>query len=720
MLLEALLNMLGTDQQPPPTELEEWRQEIQSGYDRSKDLAGRTKVRAGFASQFTKAYNKAKDYAGYFEREPEEEPALKKVAQLATDALDAYKRLVLANEIFLSLLSAEEATSPTIKGDYLQLHRQHWTELKSELSALAKRAKDDLQSKESDEESTEDDDAAGDGDKTMIDNSVRRKQPLQQQVSEQGMQGAIGGEGTKKGRTNQPFSSTLNLPQTSSGRSLLSDAAETLQNPPNMDLSFLNDYEQQRPGQSTFLGGNLFNLGPVGQQPSTQPQETAQQSRFFGQPPGFTQPQSNSASMSWSGYQRQAAAPRNEGFGQQAARSNQPQPQQPPPPPFSRQQNAPMRSMMAAPTQQAAAGNQDFQGHFLQMFSHSIASTFNIATIIPKKFDGTPGEYPDFIVLWQKADAQMAAMGFEKANRFWELKKVLTGSALAYVQALPIALDNSYDEALTILDKLYSEKKNVLRTLVKNLIASPVCSGSIAERQKFHANIVAYYQGVKAVQASDQQTRLAIELSLIEARLDDNWRREWFKFCSRRKDNSPLGANVTPDDLLMVLYESLAQQITLQQARELGPRQKKEEKKANAAGATKVKASANATVAGKFNKNQKDSTQGKGDCPFCTSNGKQKFKHKFPLGCPLVNPKSKEKNKMPLEEIKKVIKEKGLCKNCFNKHLAKNCDAPDSIKCQTCGKKHSTILHQDRPTAAAAAAAAAAPPQDEEGQYQRE
>ena len=384
----------------------------------------------------------------------------------------------------------------------------------------------------------------------------------------------------------------------------------------------------------------------------------------------------------------------------------------------------------------AGAPAQGVDGAFLQMFSQSLASTFNIASIIPGKYDGDPEKYTEFRLLWTRADQQMAAMGFTFAQRLWELRKVLDGPALAYVQGLPSHLDRSYEEAMQILDKLYAEKKNTLRGLIRNLLISPQSSGSVSDRQKFHAGIVAYYQGINAVNASDRDSRFAIELSLIEAKMDEGWRREWFKFCSRKKDMSPLGAAVTENDLIRVLYESLVQQINMLQSREI--RGKKDGTRQSAAPA--IAATANATVAGKFNQKsggggggggkggggKKANSDGGGaaaggadqkkePCPFCSRGGYNEYKHTFPMKCPLVHPKSTEK-KLSRDELFKIVKKRDLCRNCFGPHKAANCDAPEYCKCKECGKRHHTLLHPPAATSASAtsagATAAAAPIQD--------
>ena len=346
----------------------------------------------------------------------------------------------------------------------------------------------------------------------------------------------------------------------------------------------------------------------------------------------------------------------------------------------------------------SAFGQPGGDQNMMFMFSQSLASQFNVQTIVGRKFDGNPEYFPEFRLLWIKADRQMESMRFPPASRFWELKKVLAGPALSYVQGLPPAADGSYKAALDLLASLYMDERSSLRMLVKNLLSLPVCGGSFKERQKLHSSIIAYKQGVEALEATPKETLLAIELSLIEARLDEQWKKDWFRFCGRRKDpDNPLGYNVTFDDLTDKLHESMIEQQKVRSAADLAPPAVKEKKE-------KVdRAEVFAAVAGK--KTQKQTRQnndrsGQGSekqmqkCKLCLSGNYNEFKHTFPLNCPLVQAKSAVR--LDDAKIRELVAKLKLCRNCMTDgHTAAKCDAPKQIHCRVkgCDKRHHSIFH---------------------------
>lgn len=343
-----------------------------------------------------------------------------------------------------------------------------------------------------------------------------------------------------------------------------------------------------------------------------------------------------------------------------------------------------------------AAGSVQGAEGMLQMFSQSLASQFNINTIVGKKFDGNPSEFQEFKLLWEKADQQMDSMGFTPSARFWELKKVLSGPAAVYVQGLPPGNDNSYEAALENLSMLYSEQKNTLQTLVRSLIAMPICNGSFKDRQKLHSNIVAYKQGVAALGATSDEVLLAIELCIIEGRLDDAWKKDWFRYCARNKDlESPLGMNVTFKDLITKLHQSMIEQLRIKSASDLAPNSSKDKKEKSGATYAAVAGKKAPSPKQKGPKKQQDKEKAKPvSCKLCLEDGKNKFKHDFPLGCPLV--KAKSENRLSDEQIKDKVNSLKLCRNCFGEgHSSFKCTAPENIHCRVskCGKRHHVAFH---------------------------
>ena len=347
----------------------------------------------------------------------------------------------------------------------------------------------------------------------------------------------------------------------------------------------------------------------------------------------------------------------------------------------------------------------------LFMFSQSLASTFNIRTIIPTKFSGDPAEFYQFELLWQKANSQMDAMHFSKPAKFWELKKVVQGPALTYLHSLPPAAESSYAEALKILMMLYKGRKSSIKDLVKGLISLPNSKGSYKDRLKFHSAIVSYKQAIRSIGGTAEDVLLAVELCLIEAKMDESWKKEWFKFCAKRQNfNAPLGYDVTFQDLVQLLHESMIQQInmatpaptnfpqiTYEDVHNFDKGEKKD-KKPKAKPKQKQKALTAKVDDDKSSYEEKTFLSQGGDvkvnCKICEVNGKQKYTHPFPLNCPLILKNSP--NKLSDDEIKSQVSKKNLCRNCFQEHHSRDCNAPAFIKCKVkgCKGRHHVTFHQ--------------------------
>jgi len=356
----------------------------------------------------------------------------------------------------------------------------------------------------------------------------------------------------------------------------------------------------------------------------------------------------------------------------------------------------------------------------MQMFSRSLASTFLITNILPKKFDGNADDYPQFELLWEKADQHKAALNFSPAARFWELKKVVSGAAQAYLQGLPPNEDTSYFIAKSTLRDLYSQNQSKLKNLVRTLMALPVGTASFSDRQKLHSTIVSYKQAVVASGATPAMALLAIEFSIIEARLDEAWKKDWFRFCARRRNaNSPLGFDITFQDMVEVLHRSMIEQQRMKQAADLAPaRPQRRERGAKEGGADNAKDGkaleaqpSYAAVAGSQKKGDKgkpqtgagaDTNGGKKSsppktaeivvkCPFCKGNkGQQEYTHAYPLSCPKI-----KKQQIASDKIREIVNRLKLCQNCFAPHRTSACNAPEYMYCRVdnCGKRHSRHFH---------------------------
>lgn len=354
------------------------------------------------------------------------------------------------------------------------------------------------------------------------------------------------------------------------------------------------------------------------------------------------------------------------------------------------------------------AGSSHGQVQLMNMFSRSLASTFSITNVVSKKFDGDPEQFGEFELLWKKADKQMVALHFSKAARYWELKKCLSGAALAYVSSLPPAEDASYDMAWKVLCDMFKEQRTTLKHITRNLLQMPVCGSSYKERQKMHAQIVAYHHAVLATGASVQDVLLAFELCIIESRLDNELRKDWFRFCAKKKDHTvPLGIRVTFQDLIEQLRQFITQQLRFQNSQEIstapaaganqnGGANKKGKAMAIPAGTPRATSQSDQQSrkrdSSSSNKKEREKRQATIEvpCPFCkdTSKQGQKHVHGFPMNCPVFKEWDPTK-------ARKEVNERNLCHNCLGNHKVANCDAPSFIRCRTagCNKRHHRVFH---------------------------
>ena len=373
--------------------------------------------------------------------------------------------------------------------------------------------------------------------------------------------------------------------------------------------------------------------------------------------------------------------------------------------------------------------------HMMALYSSSLAANFDIHKIVERKFDGSdPERFVEFELLWRKADHQMVALKFPPAARFWELKKVLKGLALNYVDWLPPSQDSSYEKALETLVMIYRQEKSALRTMVNEFnLTLPKSNGTPASRMQLHCSIVSYKRACMATGASESDQLLAYELSAIERRLDDKWREDWNNWLSKKEDpTAPLGFRVTYEEVIRELhrmmikqnrnYENTKRKAAANSA--TTPAAKKPAtpapKSAAASGAAKpqqpqsggksaastpaaaakrdstqqVQAQVNAIPAGN-KKKQQNQQRASAKCTLC-KNGKggQKFDHTFPANCPLV--KYESENRLTDAQIREKVTNDNLCKNCFRAgHKADNCDSPSFIHCRIegCKERHHAVFH---------------------------
>lgn len=378
----------------------------------------------------------------------------------------------------------------------------------------------------------------------------------------------------------------------------------------------------------------------------------------------------------------------------------------------------------------APAGGDD---RIAGMFSRSLASTFNIHSIVPQKFDGKPDHFENFRLLWKRADAQMAALGLSYTDRFLELKKCLSGPALMYIDQLPFGADDSYQKALDTLNVCYSLQKAPLRVLIAEFLNLQKTAETHSSRQNFHARVVSYKNGLLSIGCTAADALLAFELSVLEQRMDEPFKNDWITFISKKRDTKkPLGYNITFDDFVNRTYEYINKQLRLsdstnsQNAKNHKPKQivaavtPSDRRQFQRPPPPRNRVPVTRQQPQTPNRNRNNQMTNKTDkrikvpCPFCP-HGNQQLLHAYPRLCPLL-----DQNKVGRGRMISIVKTSKLCPNCFSPHHDTT-QCRSTFACSTCGGKHHPQLHstyaagggansqsanQNRPSAAAATAAA--------------
>ena len=115
---------------------------------------------------------------------------------------------------------------------------------------------------------------------------------------------------------------------------------------------------------------------------------------------------------------------------------------------------------------------------------------FDITEVIPKKFSGAHGEFPEFSLRLQIADAAMSKMGYNNAQRLMKLLDCLEGHPYSYVKDLPLNSEESYKLAINTLTSLYSGRQSVFRDAVIRALNLPKCT--VKSRSNLHSEMVSF------------------------------------------------------------------------------------------------------------------------------------------------------------------------------------------------------------------------------------
>ena len=325
-----------------------------------------------------------------------------------------------------------------------------------------------------------------------------------------------------------------------------------------------------------------------------------------------------------------------------------------------------------------------------------IGRNFNIRKEIPKFFSGEKENrqyYRTWRMKWDEASKEMTALGYSKAKQLCELKMVVEGEALRWIEGLPEDGDN-LDAALHLLEEHYKSNMRDVVDILKDLYKA-------TEMVPTKESLTHGLQVVLLARQALTGTRLTpLEIcdlhlmilaeKLLYPRLD----REWEDIKDANKDpDKAMGTRAGLDDWEELMRLELKKVTKLQEKKETmkkeieknkpEQKQKKEEKKHGGNGGT---------LPGGFSSQRQDQKPkpGRGSstkrCVGCKKDGH------YLLQCYDFT-----KNIKSGKERRQFLKEKDIkiCRNClkFN-HRTEECQIKDTCNCGIGG--HHRLLHEDR------------------------
>lgn len=290
--------------------------------------------------------------------------------------------------------------------------------------------------------------------------------------------------------------------------------------------------------------------------------------------------------------------------------------------------------------------------------------------------------------------------------RYIELLKVLSGRAKQMCEGMPPSTE-AYETAWKHLSTYFGETDTPLVAGINELLLKyGKKPKNAAERENIFAHILKYFHRVESLEATEGQKRWALEQAILSTMLDEPWVRAWHKLTRLMKDRThPLGHGANASDMMECLRKVNIEISKVDQYKHSlgshvvgGAHVTQPENSFAAAGAPRKKPFSQGPRRPRAEEGQQDASQQEimEKCIFCKKDRGQEFKHKFPSGCPYVRLSSDRKKSD--EWIRKIVLEKNACRNCFSsKHRARDCDAPDRIRCMECKERHHLVFHRSKP-----------------------
>ena len=196
----------------------------------------------------------------------------------------------------------------------------------------------------------------------------------------------------------------------------------------------------------------------------------------------------------------------------------------------------------------------------------TLAAHFDIKTLIPVPFDGTPGTFLEYFLRLQQADQAMASYGFTMCQRFMEMLKTIEGLPRQYCN-LSLRSEDSYLQAISTLKKLYLPQTNAFRTAWRTCLRRQKCEPTWESRSAWHAEAAALFNIASQMDPEDvfRETCFVI----MEERMDQGILKDWIETKARYRDeNNSIGHTATIDDCLDSVFTTMIRDLQMSQSGE--------------------------------------------------------------------------------------------------------------------------------------------------------
>ena len=324
-----------------------------------------------------------------------------------------------------------------------------------------------------------------------------------------------------------------------------------------------------------------------------------------------------------------------------------------------------------------------------QAFFSLLSMQYNVKQEVPK-FDGNDvSKYPSFRQAWDSADKKLEKMGKTPAEKLLELKKVLSGKALKYIGNLTDSHNKNYEGALGMLDRYYYDNQITGKSAIDKLLALPKMGNDTDSMEEIFFELSNIHQILEGLELSSEEGKTLLFTAIAETKLNTYIRKSWARKCEDREDKRhPLGHRATETDFFEVIEREikLSRKLSHNKRKDERRDERKDEKRDDKRGQEKKKEEKR-TIHGSFGAQKTDDNK---KCQICSKSGHPNWR------CPEITNKT-------VPERWDLIRNKKLCRLCFDKHKTTECKFRNCDR-NGCGKPHSRLLHLDKQVSSSTAA----------------